>query len=259
MKLIKLGGSIITDKSEYRKFNRETVARLCREIKESGQPALIVHGAGSFGHILAKKYALNNGNESPEQIPAFAQVCYDVRDLDSMIVKELNDSGIPAVSMPPGSCFVMENRKLIIENPEVMKRFVDLGIIPVMFGDVVTDRKLGFAILSGDQIMERLTEIFDIDTVVFVSDIDGLYDDDPKNNPDAKMYRDVDPAILESVKSEISVDDVTGGVYEKMMAMLRMCSDGRECILINGNAEGRLLSVLKGDDTVCTRARGAIQ
>ncbi len=259
MKLIKLGGSIITDKKEYRRFNADTVARLCREIKESGQDVIVVHGAGSFGHVIAKKYDLNAGNTNPEKIPAVAQVCYDVRELDSMIVKELNAAGIPAVSVPPGSCFVMEDRKLRIENDEVLRRFVDIGIMPVMFGDVVLDRKLGFAILSGDQIMERLTEIFDIDQVIFVSDIDGLFDDDPKNNPDAKMYTTVDRDVLESVRSNISVDDVTGGVHEKMMAMLRMCSDSRECILVNGNEEGRLLSLLKGEETICTRAIGGIQ
>jgi len=258
MKLIKLGGSIITDKREYRRFNADTVRRLCREIKDSGQEVIIVHGAGSFGHVLAKKYDLNAGNRNAEQIPAVAQVCYDVRDLDSMIVKELNEAGIPAVSVPPGSCFVMEDRKLIIENDEVLRRFVELGIMPVMFGDVVLDRKLGFAILSGDQVMERLTEIFDIDQVIFVSDIDGLFDDDPKKNPSAKMYRTVDKDTLESVRSEVSVDDVTGGVYEKMRAMLRMCSDKRECILVNGNAEGRLLSLLKGEETICTKATGGI-
>ena len=245
MKLIKLGGSIITDKREYRRFNADTVRRLCREIKDSGQEVIIVHGAGSFGHVLAKKYDLNAGNRNAEQIPAVAQVCYDVRDLDSMIVKELNEAGIPAVSVPPGSCFVMEDRRLIIENDEVLRRFVELGIMPVMFGDVVLDRKLGFAILSGDQ-------------VIFVSDIDGLFDDDPKKNPSAKMYRTVDKDTLESVRSEVSVDDVTGGVYEKMRAMLRMCSDKRECILVNGNAEGRLLSLLKGEETICTKATGGI-
>ena len=49
MILIKFGGSVITDKAEYRKFNKETVARLADEIKRSGQEVIIVHGAGSFG------------------------------------------------------------------------------------------------------------------------------------------------------------------------------------------------------------------
>lgn len=259
MKLIKLGGSIITDKREYRRFNSDTVSRLCREIKESGQDVIVVHGAGSFGHVIAKKYDLNAGRKNDEQIPAVAQVCYDVRELNSMIVAALNEAGIPSVSVPPGSCFVMDDRRLTIENDEVLRRFVDIGIMPVMFGDVVLDRKLGFAILSGDQIMERLTEIFDIEQVIFVSDIDGLYDSDPKTNPDAKLYREVDAALLEKVKADSSVDDVTGGVYEKMKAMLRMSNEDRECILINGNKEGRLLSFLRGEDVVCTTARGGTQ
>ena len=259
MKLIKLGGSIITDKKEYRRFNADTVARLCREIKESGQDVIVVHGAGSFGHVIAKKYDLNAGNTDPEKIPAVAQVCYDVRELSSMIVKELNDAGIPAVSVAPGSCVVMDDRRLLIENSEVLRRFVDIGIMPVMFGDVVLDRKLGFAILSGDQVMERLTEIFDIDRVIFVSDIDGLYDKDPKTNPDAKLYKEVDAKVLETVRPESTVADVTGGVYEKMKAMLRMSTGDSECILVNGNREGRLLSVLRGEDTICTTARGGTQ
>ena len=59
MIIIKLGGSIITDKTDYRKFNKDVVARLCKEIKESGQKVIIVHGAGSFGHIISKRFKLN--------------------------------------------------------------------------------------------------------------------------------------------------------------------------------------------------------
>lgn len=258
MILIKLGGSVITDKKEYRVFNSETVSRLCREMKESGEDIIVVHGAGSFGHVLAKKHRLNDGRMSPDQIPAYAQVCSDVRELNGMIVSELNRAGLPSVSVPPGSCFVMEDRELIMESTEVIEGLWSMGIMPVMFGDVVLDRRLGFAILSGDQIMEKLADLFDVKRIIFVSDIDGLYDDDPKSNPDAELYADVNAGTLESVRSPIGVDDVTGGVHGKMEAMLRMCSETRECILLNGNVEGRLLSALRGEDVVCTRARGGL-
>lgn len=254
MILIKLGGSVITDKSQYRTFNRAVVARLCREIGESGEDVVIVHGAGSFGHILAKENRLNDGFEDDSQIPAVAQVCFDVRELNSMVIKELIDAGIPAVSIPPGSCFMMDDRKLMIDNEEVLRGFVDKGIMPVMFGDVVLDRKLGFAICSGDQMMELLARIFKPKRVIFVSDIDGLYDRDPKKYPDASLYRTVNSDIIGKIRSETSVADVTGGVCSKMQTMLRMCSDDRDCILMNGTTEGRLLSLLKGEDIVCTRA-----
>jgi len=256
MILIKLGGSVITDKSKYRTFRKDTVARLCREIRESGQKVIVVHGAGSFGHVLAKEHDINAGFKNKSQIPAVANICYDVRELDSMIVKELNDNGMPSVSVPTGSAFVMENRKLIMENTEVLEGFVDKGIIPVMFGDVVLDRKLGFAICSGDQIMERMAEIFDVDRVIFVSDIDGLYDSDPKTNRNAKLIERVDSKTLGKIQSCSSVADVTGGVKEKINSMLRMCSGDRDCILVNGTVEGRLLSLLRNEKVTCTRAVG---
>ena len=168
MILIKLGGSVITDKARYRTFNSGVVGRLCREIKESGKDVVIVHGAGSFGHVLAKEHDVNSGFRDKSQIPAVAQICYDVRELNSMVVSELISAGIPSVSVPTGSCFVMDNRELIFDNSEPIRRFRDLGIVPVLFGDVVTDRSLGFAICSGDQIMERLAELLSPETGFFV-------------------------------------------------------------------------------------------
>lgn len=258
MILIKLGGSVITDKTHYRTFNSEVVGRLCREIKESGKEVVIVHGAGSFGHVLAKEHRINSGFKNESQIPAVAQICYDVRELDSMVVSELITAGIPSISIPTGSCFVMDNRELIFDNSEPIRRFRDLGIVPVLFGDVVTDRSLGFAICSGDQIMERLAELFSPEMVVFVSDIDGLYDKNPKTERDAMLYYEVDSTILKEVSTKHNVDDVTGGVRAKMEAMLRMCSDKRDCVLVNGNVEGRLLNLLRGESVVCTTAKGGI-
>ena len=255
MILIKLGGSIITDKTRYRTFNAGRVMRLCQEIKDSGESVIIVHGAGSFGHVLAKEHGLNDGFKDTSQIPAVAKVCYDVRDLNGMIVKILNDTGIPAVSVPTGSCFMMEDRELIIDDPKVLTAMFDKGIMPVMFGDVVMDRKWGFAICSGDQIMEKLTRIFRPSRVVFVSDIDGLYDKDPKKNKGAKLIEEVTKDVMDDVETDITVDDVTGGVRGKMETMLRMCSEGCDCVLVNGTVEGRLLSLLKGEKVPCTIAR----
>lgn len=256
MILIKFGGSVITDKSRYRTFNADRVKRLCKEIRDSGEKVIVVHGAGSFGHVLAKENNLNDGFKNESQIPAVAQVCYDMRDLNAMIVKELNDAGLPAVSVPTGSCFMMRNRELIIDDPAVLKSMFDKGIMPVMFGDVVMDTELGFAICSGDQIMERLKEIFEPSRVIFVSDIDGLYNKDPKNNKDAKLIENVDKDVLKSVETDITVADVTGGVRGKMETMLRMCSEGCDCVLVNGTVEGRLLTLLKGGKVPCTIARG---
>jgi len=258
MILIKLGGSVITDKTQYRVFNDSVVRRLCKEIKYSGENVVIVHGAGSFGHIVAKEYSLQNGFTEKKQIPAVAKVQSDVRELNLLVINELLNAGIPAVSMPPGSCFIMDNGKLLIEYPDVLASASGLGMMPVMFGDVVFDRSKGFGICSGDQIMEVLCEYYKPKKVVFVSDVDGLYDKDPKTNKDSILLNEVTSDILKKISGDSAVADVTGGVKAKMESMLRMTTPERDCVLINGSAEGRLYSVLKGERVISTTAKGGL-
>jgi isopentenyl phosphate kinase len=258
MILIKLGGSIVTDKTQYRVFNGNAVRRLCKEIKYSGEEVIVVHGAGSFGHILAKEYSLQDGYSDKNQIQAVTKVQIDVRELNLMIVNELLNAGIPAISMPPGSCFVMKHGKLRIEYQEVLNAASKLGIMPVMFGDVVFDRSKGFGICSGDHIMEVLCDIYSPKKVVFVSDVDGLYDKDPKTNQDSMLLNEVTFDTLKKISADSTVDDVTGGVRAKIESMLRMTTPERDCVLINGSVDGRLYSVLKGERAISTTARGGL-
>ncbi len=255
MILIKLGGSVITDKSEYKKFNREQTARLCAEIAASSKGVLVVHGAGSYGHVLSKQYQLQHGLQDFRQIPAVAQVQHDVRELSLNVVEEMIKVGMPAVSVPPGSCFVMDNGRLIVDNPEPIRALAHIGVMPVLFGDVVADRSKGFGICSGDQAMEALAKIFKPDRIVFVSDVDGLYTADPKKDENAKLIPEVDGKMLDKLDSELTVADVTGGIRGKVDEMLKICGDSGECILVNGTVPGRLLSLLRGEDVPCTKVR----
>ena len=255
MILIKLGGSVITDKSQYRKFNQEQTARLCKEIANSRKGVMIVHGAGSFGHVIAKQYQLNKGLQDFGQIPAVAQVQHDTRELSLKVTEELIKVGIPAVSVPPGSCFVMENGRLIVKDDEAIKGLMHIGVMPIMFGDVVADRRKGFSICSGDQAMEVLARKFKPKTILFVSDVDGLYTADPKKDPNAKLIENVDSSMLDNIDSELMVADVTGGIRGKIEEMLSICQDCDECVLINGTVPGRLEAFLRGEDVVCTRVK----
>ncbi len=255
MILIKLGGSVITDKTQYKTFNREQASRLCQEISGAGRSAIVVHGAGSFGHVLAKKYAIQDGMVDFRQVPAAAQVHHDAMELGLLMTQTMIENGIPAASVAPGSCFVMEDGKLVMNDTEAIRALSHIGIMPVTFGDVVMDRKNGFGICSGDQLMEAMAELYKPDRIVFVSDIDGLYTANPKTNPDAELISEVTPDTLEQISSVSDVDDVTGGVRNKMEAMLRMCGDGRDCVLVNGTVPGRLMALLKGEDVTCTVAR----
>ena len=57
--ILKFGGSVITDKkSEIPKVNHKVLDRICNILKDKERNMIIVHGAGSYGHPIAKRYAL---------------------------------------------------------------------------------------------------------------------------------------------------------------------------------------------------------
>ena len=101
MQILKLGGSVITDKSKKYSFKKEVVNRLSAEIKKANKELIIVHGAGSFGHILAKEYDLNSGYKNDKQLQGFSLTHAMVQKLNTMVLDSLHEHGIAAVSIPP--------------------------------------------------------------------------------------------------------------------------------------------------------------
>jgi isopentenyl phosphate kinase len=255
MILVKLGGSVITDKRRYRTFDQANVKRLAKEIVRSNMPMIIVHGAGSFGHVLAKKYHLKDGYRERGQIKGLAKVSLDVRDLNLRVMGALQTAGLNCVSIPPSACCLMEDGKLVSFDMEVMHRYLDLGIVPVTFGDVVLDRKKGFGICSGDQLMARLADEFDPERIIFCADVDGIFTSDPHLHKEARMIEEVDRSVLSRLPRSERCADVTGSIYGKIESILDLAK-GREAMVINGRVQGRLERALKGEAVKGSRVIG---
>ncbi len=255
MILVKLGGSVITDKGRYRTFDQANVERLAREIVRSKKPMIIVHGAGSFGHVLAKKYRLKEGYRNQGQIKGLARVSRDVRDLDLRTVDALQSAGLPCVSIPPSACCLMEDGKLVSFETEIIHRYLDLGIVPVTFGDVVLDRRRGFGICSGDQLMAWLADEFDAERIIFCTDVDGIFSSDPHLDKTARMIEEVDRTVLSRLPRSERCADVTGSIYGKIESILDLAK-GRKAMVINGRVRGRLERALKGEAVIGSRVVG---
>ncbi|MFA5313234.1 MAG: isopentenyl phosphate kinase [Methanomassiliicoccales archaeon] len=256
MILVKLGGSVITDKGHYRTFKEDAVRRLAREIVESGERTIIVHGAGSFGHVIAKKYALQNGMVSEDQVKGISQVTWDVRELDTLFIKALSDEGMEAVSIVPGSSAALREGKLCSLDVGKFSDYFALGVTPVTFGDVVLDEVRGIGICSGDQLMARLAEELRPKKVIFVTDVDGVFTCDPRLDGKAKLIKEIDREVLDNLPRSEWCDDVTGSIFAKLEYMLGIASMTEEVMIINGNEPGRLKAALSGSDLICSRVRG---
>jgi isopentenyl phosphate kinase len=253
MILVKLGGSVITDKSKLRTFKRSSCERLAEELRTAKGGLALVHGAGSFGHILAKKHKLHKGYVSRSQLEHVAGVQRDVRELNLKVIEALIGSGIHGVSIPPAASATFEGGKVKSFDPCNFVSMLELGLVPVTFGDVVPDESMGFSICSGDLMMEELAEALNPRMVIFVADVDGVFDSDPKVNRNARLMPEINPRMLREVKrTETLRADVTGSIFGKLERMLAIAEHCEKCMIVNGNAPGRLEKAIRGKKVVST-------
>jgi isopentenyl phosphate kinase len=257
MFLIKLGGSVITDKSKKYCFKQEVTDRLSGEIKKSDKDVIIVHGAGSFGHILAKQYKLNEGYKNKDQLQGFSLTHAMVQKLNTLVLKSLHDRNIAAVSIPPHAVLTLDDHKLNTMDYTIFNYYLKKGFTPVAFGDVVLDKKLGFSVCSGDLLIRLLAEQFKPEKVIFVIDEDGLYTANPKMNKNAEFIALTTLQKLETFTTSADAHaDVTRGMEGKIDTIKTIAKLGIDTVLLNGNKPDRLYHVLAGEEAKGTIVRG---
>ena len=257
MYILKLGGSVITDKQKECSFRKQVMDNLAKEIKKANKQIILIHGAGSFGHIQAKKYRLNEGYIRQEQLHGFSVTHEMVQRLNSMVLKSLQNNDIPAVSISPHSVVKLDDHKLVTMSYNVFEEYLKKKFTPVTFGDVVLDKKLSFSICSGDLLAMALTNHFKPEKVVFVIDEDGLYTSNPKINKNAKLIESTTIDELKKFRTFADTHaDVTGGMGGKIETIRIISKLGIDTILLNGNKPDRLYKVLVGEDTKSTIVYG---
>ncbi|MCD6443430.1 isopentenyl phosphate kinase family protein, partial [Candidatus Bathyarchaeota archaeon] len=257
--IVKLGGSVITFKDKPLSVNQEVLDRLAEELSASGLSRLIiVHGGGSFGHPLALKYRLQDGYKGPEQREGVVATHRAMLKLNEEVLKALENSGFKPISIPPlASALASSGRlKRLLHEPFV--KALELGFTPVTFGDIVFDDTRGFSIISGDSLMTELSSRLRPSKAVFTVDVDGIYAEDPKLHPDAKLFEEMTADDLLNLveKTRSKTVDATGGIGLKLKEAYKIASMGLDVYVVNGLKPGRLLKVLKGVRVKCTVVKG---
>ena len=255
--ILKLGGSVITHKEEDTPtVNHENLKRISREIRESSiQKLIIVHGAGSFGHPYAKKYAIGDEIKDSEdlkrKIRGFSLTHHAVNELNSIICEYLRMQGIPAMPLQPSSFILTQNKRIQSADIRLIKKYLDMEFIPVLYGDVVLDTEpIKMAVLSGDQITTYLARKLKPERVILATDVDGIYDKNPKKYPDALLLEIV--TSKEEIETEETTVDVTGGMGGKVNELLDLLELGIESEIINANQKNNLKKVLNGEKVTGT-------
>lgn len=249
--VLKIGGSVITDKSKEMEVRMDAISRLADEILEANPKSLIiVHGGGSFGHPLAQKHAIKEGFRVASQIVGFAETHHVMTVLNGLFMDALIWRGLPAVSIPPSACIMTKNGRIACFDEAPMKRLLEMGFIPVLYGDAVLDTELGFTILSGDQLTSFLALRFNAKNILIGVDVDGLYNEDPKVNAKAKMFEHITLEELRKVQGLFggsNACDVTGGMANKIAELIPAIEHGIPVLIVNASKPRYLYKALKGE------------
>jgi len=257
MFILKIGGSVITDKAKLETFKEKIMDGLSVQIKKAEKKLIVVHGAGSFGHILADKYKLNRGYKKYSQIKGFSLTHEKVQMLNSYVLKSLNKYDLPAVSISPHSIVKLNDHRIEKIDIQVFKDYLEKQFMPVTFGDVVLDKKLGFSICSGDLLINILAKHFKPEKVIFAIDEDGLYTSNPKIDKKAELIKTAEINDLKKLSTTLDKHaDVTGGMSGKINIIRDISKFGIDTVLVNGNKPDRLYKVLVGENTISTIIQG---
>ncbi len=240
--ILKLGGSVITDKAADQGVIREAdLLRIAKEVSGYRGKMIIVHGAGSFGHTYAKKYGLDRGFD-PEGVIVTHE---SVKELASRVVDALNEYGIRAIAVHPMGCTVCRNGRIESMYLDNIKLMLENDFVPVLHGDVVMDLELGACVLSGDQIVPYLAKELKIARLGLGSAEDGVLDKSGKPVPE------ITPETFENFKHYIrgsESTDVTGGMLGKVQELLELSKTS--CItshIFNAGKENNIYRFLDGE------------
>lgn len=256
MFILKLGGSIITKKDSSSEVDFDNLRRIAKEIKKANvNDLIIVHGAGSFGHPPAKKYAIGekfSKDEYPKKRIGFCLTENEVKKLNMFVCEVLIAEGIPAVAICPSSVLTATDKRINPWDKNLVKKYIEKGYVPVMFGDVVLDDNLEMVVVSGDQIIKDLAISLKADKVILSTDVDGVFNKNPKTHDDAILFEKFTSLEdLDSFEGTTNID-VTGGMIGKIKELLALADLGIESEIINANVKDNIYKVLISDEVIGT-------
>ena len=235
MILIKLGGSIITNKQKPLTPNLFAINKIVSQLKKIKEPIVVVHGGGSFGHYWSVRYNMHTEpakyNRKGVSVVKNSMVELNKIILDSFLKHSLNPYCLPPTN------FMFSNKADLKKVREIAK-IAKAGLVPISYGDVMWHGKNKFFILSGDRIMGILSKILKPRLVIFVLNVDGVY----SNMKTKKLLYEIKGK--KTTISEVKMD-ITGGMNRKIKEAISISKRGTNVFLVNGNKPNRIVTAIR--------------
>jgi len=224
--MVKLGGSLITDKTQRAAFRKDVMARLAAEFyaalqQQPDMPLIIGHGSGSFGHFEAQDYDTISGVYSTEQWRGFARVAFVAAELNYLVTQQLHQANVPVFRFQPSASIVAKNGIIQSMAIDGLQTCLEQQLIPLIHGDVAFDSERGGTIISTETMFSYLVRQLPVSRIFLLGEVDGVYD------LNQNVIGKITPANFADIQSALAGSagvDVTGGMLTKVKDMLELAT-----------------------------------
>lgn len=250
--IIKIGSSTIT--SSDGKIDIDFLTNLSEQIKmlvDNGKKVIVVSsGARMAGVGSINKWSRKEDINYKQALCAIGQVELMGEYRKTFLKKDLHIAQILLTK----DDLEDKNRSLHVRN--TLFTLIDEGVIPIINENdtiCVDEIKIG----DNDMLSAHTAVLWGADLVVLLSDIDGIYDKNPHEHNDAKLFEDIDDIF--TFEDKISIGEKgsfgTGGMATKIQAAKRVGKYGCNLVITMGKSKNAITSIFE-DGTKFTLVRG---
>jgi len=240
--IIKIGSSLIVDKNRSMRIKwLKSLARDIKKLQKNGHKVLLVSSGSIASSCKKLKTDPNLLSLSQKQAYAAYGQAILIEKIGRIFAKAKLD--VAQILVTADDCKV-EKRKLNIRN--CLDNLYKMNIIPVINeNDVVAIDEIKFG--DNDGLAAEMAILVKADLLVLMSDVDGLYDYDPKLNKDAKIIalpNSSDSILFSKVKKTKSYYG-TGGMYSKLESAKKANANQIDVIITKGEGRKPLFALEK--------------
>jgi len=240
--VVKIGSTVITSKTEGVDRVRITKIAECvsRLVGVGIEPVIVTSGAVSAG---MSRLGLKERPRAIELKQAAAAVGQSA--LMRIFEKSFARHKIGVGQMLLTSADLMDRRRFLNAR-NTLQKLIEYGVIPIINeNDTVSVEELKFS--DNDNLAAMVTNLAEADTLIILSDVDGLYDKEPEN-PDAKLITEIGCITAEVEKMAGTSCNVfgTGGMASKLAAAKKAVTRGAACFIISGKIDENIKKLFDG-------------
>ena len=255
--VIKVGTSTLTYENGRLNLRRiEQLVKVICDLTNSGKEIVLV-SSGAIGVGVGKLGLKERPSKNREKQALAAVGQCELMFIYDKLFGEYNHN-VAQVLLTKFAVDTEHKKQNVINTMETL---LEMVIIPIVNENdtCAIDELDGDKIGDNDRLSAIVAEIVNADLLVMLTDIDGLYTKNPKNNPDAEKIEVVEEITdeIRTMASGSGSNRGTGGMITKIIAAEYATSYGIECCIMNGETPKRLYDLFDGKKigTVFTAAK----